>query len=293
MNAQIIFSIAFFLQVVVISIVMPRKISATMSHVMQAYPPTTHPRLYPRKLAYYESKQMTFRWLSASIALIGFAVLIGMQFYQSTWDFDDFGDAIAFTFFMLQAVPFFWLDLSLKNELKIMRALNTSSTRTADLNPRGLFDIISPALLGAVVLTYLGLWAFVAWFDQFGYEWFGGYANVAIATGINLFFIAIVFWRARGRKENPHERHEDRIRRVRRTAKMLAMMSIALTVYLVITVSLTASELRDLQPAVKSIYFLLIAALTVNEYRIDSTDFDVYRDANTSNVSTSGVVTSY
>ncbi len=279
MTTQHIFSIVFFCQIVLISVYLPRVILSRMTQVMVSYPPSTHPRLYPRELSYYERKQRTFKWLSLAVAMIGFGLLIGLQVYESTWDFDDFGDAVAFSYYLLQAIPFIWLDMSLRSELKMMRALNTRSTRTAELNPRRLFDVISPALLGAVVVVYLSLWGFVAWFNQFDYPWFGGYANAWILTGMNVFFAAIVYWRARGRKMNPHQSHAERMRRVRTTARMLGFMSIALTVYIVITVLLSASTLQDLQPTVKSIYFMLLALLTMNEYRIDATNFDVYRES--------------
>jgi len=61
-------------------------------------------------------------------------------------------------------------------------------------------------------------------------------------------------------------------------ARILAFTSIALTVYAVISILLNAADARDLGPIFKSIYFQIIGIISYQAYRIDTMNFDVYRE---------------
>jgi len=275
MTAQTLFYFAFASQIVFISALFPRTIVRRMTHVLDNYPPSTHPRLYPRPLEHYEGKRSTYRILNYVIVVIGIAVFA----WLTTVDFDrkTFANA-SFYFFLLQIVPMLWIEHTLRAELKLMRELDTRSTRSADLSPRRLFDVMSPALFWSIVVVYLGFWVFVIWFRQFDYPWFGGYLNNLIITAMNLFFASILGWHMYGKKLNPHQATEDRIRHTRRIALLLGLVSIAATLYAVMTILLSAAEYREFQPFARSLYFQVIAFMSFQVYRIDNSNFDVYRE---------------
>ena len=113
---------------------------------------------------------------------------------------------------------------------------------------------------------------------QFDYPWFGGYLNNIIITGANLFFAGFVGYFMYGKKLNPHQSHADRMRAVQTLARIFAFVSIAVTTYAMISISLSAADARDLQPAVQSVYFQIIAFASYQVHRIDWADFDVYRE---------------
>ncbi len=81
-----------------------------------------------------------------------------------------------------------------------MRSANALSTRKADLRPRRLLDFISPALLGAVTLTYVAFVLLIINVGQFGFEWFGGYLNILGISLMNAFFAGIVYWQLFGNR---------------------------------------------------------------------------------------------
>ena len=85
-----------------------------------------------------------------------------------------------------------------------------------------------------------------------------------------------------GKKQNPHQSGDDRIRVARRIATVMCLISIAVTLYAVITIFLSAEDARAFQPVARSVYFQVIILLSVQTYRVDVQDFDVYRgDART------------
>lgn len=274
MLEQHLFSIAFLGQVILASIYIPSMIVRRMSFVFETYPPSTHPLLYSKPFDEYVRMQQRYRLANRVIAGIGFLVLAASMFVPRG---RELMNAMAFLFFLVQVLPLVWIEATVRKELKLMRSLNPRTTRTADLNPRRLFDVVSPALFWTTVLVYLAFWVFIAWFRQFDYPWFGGFINNLIITGVNVFFASIVLWFMYGKKLNPHQGTGDRMRITRRLATVMCLVSIAVTLYAVITILLSAEDARAFQPFARSVYFQVIILLSVQTYRVDSLDFDVYR----------------
>lgn len=246
-----------------------------MSFIFDTYPPSTHPLLYPKPFDDYVKMQRGYRLANRIIAGIGFSVLVASLFVPRG---RELMNGMAFLFFMVQILPLIWLEATVRKELKLMRSLNPRTTRTAELNPRRLFDVLTPALFWATVLVYLAFWVFIAWFRQFDYPWFGGFINNLIITGLNVFFASILLWFMYGKKLNPHQSAEDRMRVTRRLATVMCLVSIAVTLYAVITIFLSAEDARAFQPIARSVYFQVILLLSVQTYRVDLLDFDVYRE---------------
>ena len=81
-----------------------------------------------------------------------------------------------------------------------------------------------------------------------------------------------------GKKLNPHQAYEDRIRHIETIVKVLVFTSIAATMFIAINVVLAALDLRNLQPIAQSLYFQLLAVICFQAYRIDYTNFEVYKE---------------
>ena len=54
MPEHMLFHIVFLCQILLISLYYPARILARMRYVLDTYPPSTHPRLYPRPIEHYE-----------------------------------------------------------------------------------------------------------------------------------------------------------------------------------------------------------------------------------------------
>jgi hypothetical protein len=159
-----------------------------------------------------------------------------------------------------------------------MRNTDSRTTRKAELQPRRLFDFISPKMIGLAVLVYLAFAVFILYIRQFDYPWFGGYENIVGVTATNLFFAGIIIWNMYGKRLDPYQAYEDRKRQIELLVKQMVFISIAATTYIAIDVVLAILDLRNLQPTVMSLYFQLIAVISLRALRLDTINFEVYKE---------------
>jgi len=274
MLEQNLFSIAFLGQILLVSIYIPLKIVRRMTFIFETYPPATHPLLYPKPFESYLDLRKRYRMANFVIAAMGLLALV-VSIVEPRGR--EVLNGMAFWLFIVQILPLLWVEGTVRKELKLMRSLDSRTTRTAELDPRKLFDVLTPKLFWTTVAVYLAFWVFIAWFRQFDYPWFGGFLNNLIITGLNVFFASIILWFMYGKKLNPHQTNDDRMRVTRRLASVMCLVSIAVTLYAVVTIYLSAEGARDFQPFARSVYFQVIVLLSVQTYRIDLLNFDVYR----------------
>ena len=85
--------------------------------------------------------------------------------------------------------------------------------------------------------------------------------NIVGITGMNLFFAFIVAQTIYGKRKDPYQSNEDRDRLIEINFQALAFISIAATIFVSISIVLSALELRHLTPIVQSVYFQLISGV--------------------------------
>jgi hypothetical protein len=207
------------------------------------------------------------------ILLTGFMLMALLSVYPRS---GEWSGAIVTLYFMLQFFPTLLMEIRNLNYYKLMR--NRRTTRKAELQPRRFFDFVSPKIIALAALVYFAFILFVYYINQFEFPWFGGYWNIAGITAGNIFFAAIIFWNMYGKKTDPFQAHEDRLRQIELIVKQMVFISIVMTIYVTIVVSLSALDLRSLQPAVRSLYFQLIAVISLWSLRIDNINFTVYKE---------------
>ncbi len=242
---------------------------------MATYPPEEFPHLYPKPIEYYERCLRYYVNMNHFILLAG---LILWVVYLTDGSFVAGDGGKVFPYFMLQSLPMIFAEIWTFKWYKHMRDANTRTTRSAQLVPRRFLDFVSPVGLGMVLFVYVAFFAFIVYMKQFDHPWFGGYINVVILTAGNLFFAAILAWNIYGKKQNPHQSFEDRVLRTRLIAKQMIIISIAMTVYAVITIALSHFEVRDLQPTAMSLYFQVLVLITLRTLRIEKMNFEVYKE---------------
>lgn len=275
MSDYILFYVVFLSQILLISFYYPAKIYKRMRYVFDTYPPSAYPKLYPKPIEFYDRARRNYRNVNILILLAGLSILVALSVYSHD---SDLHNAIALGYFFVQMFPVMLLDLSSLKEFKLMRNVNSRTTRKAELHPRRFFDFFSPVLFGIAVITYIAFVLLIVYVNQFGFEWFGGYWNIVWVTVMNLFFAAVLLWHMYGKKLNPHQAYEDRIRQIKTVAKIMIFTSIAATVFGGLSISLSALDVRHLLPVFLSIYFQILAVIGFQAYRIDHTNFDVYKE---------------
>lgn len=265
------FHVVFLCQVLLVSFVLPRRVLARMTSVLEAYPPTTHPKLYPSATAPYAGVRI-YRRLNLAVLAAALVLLGVLLMYPRSGEWDH---VIAAWSFFVQMVPVLCLDLRSLRAARLMR--DQAAIRTAGLQPRRLVDFISPALIGVAIATHLAFVALVLYVRQFDYPWFGGYWNITILTLGNLFLLAVAVRQVQGRKLNPHQALDDRLRSIKTVVHIAVFVSIAVNLFVGFNISLAAFDLRALQPAVQSLFFQLLAVLSFRIYLVQHSNFDVYK----------------
>ncbi len=275
MPEHILFYVVFLSQIFIISYYFPRKIYRQSRYILDTYPPATHPKLYTKPIECYEIARRNYQYVNVFILIVGLLIL--GAFLSNPHD-GDVHNAIVMGYFPAQMFPVFLMDLSALKELKLMRIANPRTTRHAELRPRRLFDFVSPALFGIAVITYIAFVSLIFYVQQFGFEWFGGYWNVLGITVMNAFCAGFVYWHMVGKKLNPHETSEDRGTRIRTMARIIAFTSIAVTLFIAVSIALSAFDVRYLLPIFLSVYVQVLAVIGFQAYRIDNRNFDVYKE---------------
>ncbi len=274
MPEHITFHLVFLGQILLVSFYLPKRVHDQMKYVFETYTPSTHPKLYPRPVEHYQRSIRTYRnW---NLFMLSAGLLIFAALFINPHD-GDVDNAIVMGYFFAQMFPVILLDISSLKEFRLMRTVNSRTTRTAELHPRRLFDFISPTLFGITVITYVAFVLLILYIKQFEFPWFGGYWNILGITIMNLFFASMVLWQMYGKKLNPHQAYADRIRSIETTTKIMVFTSIAATVFVALSVALSAFEIRHLLPVFLSLYCQSLAAIGFQAYRIGHTNFDVYK----------------
>ncbi len=275
MYLDILFYMIFLSQIFLLSWYYPKKLRTRVEYVFNNYPPDKYPNLYPRPLEKYQRGLWTY-WntnIFMMIIALGFFLLLVSRVANGEAD-----TAIVVTTFFLQFVPMLMLEVAVLRYYKAMQENRTRTIRSAQLQPRRLFDFISPGLLGLAILIYFAFVALIIYVNQFGFSWFGGYSNILMITLSNLFFAAIAYWHMFGKKMDPYQSHEDRMNQTKLVVKQMAFVSIAVTLYVSFNIVLSAFGLRHLQPMFLSIYFQLLAIISYQAVSIENIDFEVYKE---------------
>ena len=139
-------------QVFLVSFVFPRQLLSRVRSVVETYPPSTYPKLYPVPVEDVEKAQRTYKHLN-TFALLAGLILVSTSVYTRriemlNWD----SQAVLFLYTVLQLSPHVFAARLVGKNFKRMRQVNPRTIRKADLHPRRLFDFMSPTFTKLVML---------------------------------------------------------------------------------------------------------------------------------------------
>ncbi len=280
-----LFYIVFAGQILLLSWYLPTKLLARMQHVLETYPPAKYPKLYPKPIEHYRMGHLLYKYANRCILLLGFAILLALMFWVDHATFADDGfisEAWPAVFGMLQFLPLIGVELSEFSNLKQMRQANSAARRVASLERRSFIDMVSPALLGMTVLLFVGAIVFDLYVHDFAVSWGHDTVHRAIVMSITNGLLATVgllsFF---GRKRDPHQSAEDRTHSVAVNLKALLFISMALSVFNLMSAAENLVHMQSFEAVLVSIYFQVIALLsvgyTLKNIKTEDLNFDVYR----------------
>lgn len=284
-----LFYIVFLSQIVLISYIMPKKILGRMRHVVRTYPPDEYPKLYPKPIERYRAAHRAYRMANQAIVLLGIGILLAIIFVVDHSTFADDGfisEAWPAGYGMIQFLPNLFLEFSEFNHLKKMRQANSDSTRRAELAPRRLFDIVSPTLVAVTIAAIAGTIYYDLYLHDFAVTLSHDTAQRSIVLVVtNALLFGVASWQWFGRRLDPHQSSGDRTRRAAASIRSMLYVSIAMSIYFVITAADNVYDMDYLDAILMSLYFQIIVVLSIGHIlrsvRVEDTDFDVYRSSTT------------
>jgi hypothetical protein len=282
----LLFYVVYLSQVLLISHYVPSRVLRRARDLIETYPPATYPKLYPERLASIERKLRVFRDLNTALLLLGLGLLAAAWVfdYRIAARYGAYPTVVAHGIYtLLQLSPMIVLSLWGFTYLRRMRAAARGRIRTAELKARRLFDFVSPALLGTAVAMYVAATASILYLDK-PPGWIPSAvspwaANLAAMTISNALFAGMMVWTLYGRKQDPHQTHEDRARQIRLVSQSLLIVSILMSVLTAGRNALHVFELWQYGPLFGSVFLQVIVILTARAslVRPDPVSFEVYK----------------
>jgi hypothetical protein len=270
--------IIFIAQIFFVSYYFPMRLVRQTFRILEKYSPEEYPKLYPVSKDVAVLKISNFKRFNLGIALVGVAIVIhGIVTQSEELLFVD-SLVVILAYFMLQWIPLLMMEFSGLQYLKLMRMANTSPKRSAELKPRGLLDYVSMPALAFTIFMQLMFVAVFIYFIFNPFEGFGGVANLAGIAFADCFFVGILLWNIKGKKKNPYLAIEDRDKQIRQLVRVMVITSNLMIAFISLELVMSATGSRHLLDPFMSLYFLAIASVSYQAYRVEGIDFEVYRE---------------
>jgi MFS family permease len=291
MGETILFCFVFASQVLLISGLYARRIMSRGRYVLQNFPPSTHPKLYPQPPEYYERRLRNFGRLNLAVVVAGLLIIVGLILGTLGGEWDgrivtpwsssgEWDAAIVNPFFIVQIIAVVSMDLLTLRHRKAMAKAPPPRVRTTELRPRRLFDFVSPAMLVVTALTNVAFIAFLLYYRRFEFAWFTAAGNIAGVALMLLLFSAAVGIALHGPRPDPYQAHQDRHNSIKLMVHLALAACIAMPVLITATLIIKRFDPDFLEPVIASLYCqgaALALLWPLYRYRVDNIDYDVYR----------------
>jgi hypothetical protein len=273
--------LVFLSQVVMLSYYYPKKISGRIKQLLQDYPASAYPKLYPQSEAKLMAGYVMFRRLNWGMLLLGTLLWLFVM-YMLELEVKSPGQLafVPMLFGLIQAIPYVFLELSNYKQLKVMRELNTQRKRQAELAPRNLFTFISPAKVFAAALLFVICIMALLYFNDFNFtsDLWVLLGSMLLSNGL---FVYITINLLYGKKMDPHQSSSDRAKVIRTNLHSFVYTSILISVYFIFNQSVDAFNWHHIEIIFNSLYWQFVIFLGTGTLlrgtRLDAINFEVYR----------------
>ena len=269
--------IAFIAQVLFASWYMPRMILSQTKNILEKYPASQYPKLYPVSSDVYLLKMEGFKRFNYFNIAVGLFIVLFGTIYQSEEMLNIDSSAVLLGFFLLQYLPFFLMEMSGFKYLKLMRIANENSTRKANLTPRYFLRDIPKTYKIIFLVSHLLFISTVEYFIRNPFDGFGGYENLLVLLFIDLFMLSLYAWNVYGKRKDPHLSNADRAHHNQKIARTVVLTIALVVLFTMLQLIMSATETRHHFDSLLCVYFLILTAISLGSYRIDNVNFEVYR----------------
>jgi hypothetical protein len=278
-TVELLFNLVFISQIILLSWYYPKTIINRINRVMKKYPASDYPKLYLKPQSYYLNKLEQFR-NTASFALIMCFIVVLLSWSMGNSANEEM---LIFICFAIQMLPIMILAFTSAKHYQNMKKAHKTNCRSASLQPRKLFDFVSPSLVGLAAVLFIAFMFIFLQIHNFELTQTNVLITFVGAPLLQIYFIGMVLWKMHGRKQNPLVSESDRIKEIKTVAKIAVYASIAASVFLMTsTVMDEFIYLDSLDPMILSLYLQLITIFSIGteirSIKIDEFDFEVYKN---------------
>ena len=279
-----LFILIFASQIWLLSFYFPRQLAARISYMLEHFPASDYPNLYPESPNKVKNIRRFFLLLNYAFAVVGIVLLCKYSLFDNSFQQSGrYYEHIPLFLGMLQFIPLVYLELAGRHQLKLMRVTDKRTNRAATLTPRNLFNFVSPWLLYTAIAVYIGFVSFELYVT--GGEFTEKLViKLSSITLTNLLFIYIARCHLYGKKLDPYQATADRDRITRNTILSLVAISIFVTLFCIAQTLVNTYEQSYLEIIINSLYFQIIATFSfINITRginIKELDLSVYKSTN-------------
>jgi len=281
MSIHILFYALFLSQIILISYYYPTQIIKRIESVIKSFPPENYPKLYPESIEKVIAAKVRYQLLNQIIIVIGLILMGVYAFMSKDYDGDQkFAEGLPLMFGMVQFIPFMMIEISGFRQFKLMRKANKSTSRTAGLTPRKLFDYVSPISVITAIILIFGYVLFDLYIHNFN---FTGDIIIKIITLslVHALFIALAIGQLSGKRLDPHQAVKDRSQQAGFSLQSMVAVSMLVSLFFIANSAVDFFQLGYLEILINSIYFQVIAFCGIGgmlrTIRLDNTNFDVYK----------------
>lgn len=272
--------ILFLIQIFYISFHFPRKLLSQMRLIIELHPEAKYPKLYPVSIDVLETWMKRYLGINYLILCFGLFIVAYGAFTGAEEMLGINNLAVVFSYFMLQYMPMLMLEFSSFKYLRKMREANKQTKRTADLSPRKLSDYLDPKWVIVTIASHFFFIGLIVFFMYNPFEGFGGATNLVILFLTDLFFVSLIAWHVYGKKRDPYQAKEDRVRVVKNIAKGMFITSNLVVVFVSFSLINKAYGSPDFKESAMVFYFIILAVISLRSMIVDvkKVNFDVYKE---------------
>jgi hypothetical protein len=287
---DVLFFAVYLSQILLISLYFPSRVLRRARVLIEAYPPSEYPKLYPVPRATIERLLRFYRHLNLGLLVLGLALLAAA--WKTGYTLDSVlrpGDAypIKNPFrFAMGYTALQWLSLMLFGywEIRYFKRMRAAArVRTAELKARRLLDFVSPALLAIAVAMYVGATVLLLVLGErflIRHQFMTTYL-FATMTICNIGWAGCSVWVLYGKKQNPHQTDGDRARMIRVVWQRMLVASMLLSVFVATMSALFAFRLVDYIWLAVSLFVqaavVISTGMSFVTFRYGQESFEVYR----------------
>ncbi|MGJ8678965.1 hypothetical protein [Paraglaciecola sp.] len=278
---ETLFFIVFGTQIFLMSHYYPKRILNRMNYIFKHYPIETHAKLYPDGYEKALKGKIIFSLINYAILALGIIGFIAAAIFifEGEAKIQRF-KGLPLVFGMVQAIPLLIMEISGFKAFKKMRTQNQDTKRSAELNPRGLLNFVSPIRLFMTISILL-----ICVFVMLALNDFNIGEKQAILLGsmglANTLFIVLGYILIHGKKLDPHQSAVDRHNATAVVIKSYTSISMLISVFFIFNLSVDEFSLQDWEPMFNSLYWLCVMFLSTGSVlkymNVEDINYDVYK----------------